>query len=265
MRPHSRYRVDSNAPRAKAVCDFCGQIWQHDSLVWQYEWNGPRLFNQRRLVCLPCNDRPQQQLRTIVLPPDPLPIMNPRPELYVTDDNPMSAIGVSANFALPQYGSRIGNLTGAGGINAAFDGRLKKPVHLSATNKGVSNSSFNNYVGINWQGNVSQLAMPSSLKPPVINHSLSAVSVYSPTDNSFATSFVVQASPVDTAAFAAWTTIASGATTGPGYSTTITITSTFTNPTNQFHRVAFLGDSVNFVSVGQILFSVAEVGGDGEH
>ena len=177
----------------------------------------------------------------------------------------MSAIGVSANFALPKFGSRIGNLTGAGGINSAFDGNLTKPAWLSACNKTVSNSSYNNYVGINWQGNVSNLSMPSSLLPPVINHSLSKVSVYAPLDNNFATSFFVQTSPVDTAAFAAWTTISSGSIGGPGTKTSITITSTYINPLNQFHRVAFLGDGVNFVSVAQVQFSVAETGGDGEH
>lgn len=263
MRPHSRYKVDSNNPRAKAVCDFCGQLWQHSDLVWQFEWAGPRLQNQRQLVCNPCNDKPQQQLRTIVLPPDPVPIQNPRPENYVLDDSPLSAIGVSANFALPQYGSRIGNLTGGGGINAAFDGNALKPAHLSACNRGVSNSSYNNYVGINWQGNVSQLSMPSSLLPPVIYHSLTSVSVYAARDNSFATDFLVQASPVDTAAFAAWTTLSSGSIGGPG--TTTTVTNFAPNPLSQFHRVAYLGDGSHFVSVAQVKFSVAETGGDGEH
>src|SRR5258708_4412440 len=109
MRPHSRYKVNSDAPRAKAVCDFCGQIWQHSDLVWQYEWAGPRLRSQRGVVWQPWNGKPQQQLGSIVLRADPVPIMKRRGGGCVTDDNPMSAIGVSANFALPQYGSRIGN------------------------------------------------------------------------------------------------------------------------------------------------------------
>lgn len=262
MRPTSRFQVNSEAPRARGVCEFCGQTWQHSKLVWQYEWVGPRLQNQRQLVCPPCNDAPQEQLRTIVLPPDPVPIMNARPENYVADDNPLSPIGVSANFNLPQYGSRIGNLTGSGGINAAFDGNTMKPAWLSATNKTISNSSFNNYIGINWRGNVTNLAMPSSLLPPILQHTLLGVNVYAPFDNNFATSFVVQGSSVDTTTFATWTTIASGSIGGPGTNTSITITSTFTNPLSQFHRVAFLGDSVNFVSVAQVQFAVAETGGN---
>lgn len=39
------------------------------------------------LVCRECLDIPQSQLRPIVLPPDPVPIFNPRPEAYTQDDN----------------------------------------------------------------------------------------------------------------------------------------------------------------------------------
>jgi hypothetical protein len=35
-------------------------------------------------VCNPCNDTPQQQLRAIVVPADPMPIMNPRVQNFVT-------------------------------------------------------------------------------------------------------------------------------------------------------------------------------------
>lgn len=267
MRPTSRFQVNSDAPRARGVCEFCGQQWQQSALVWQFEWIGPRLQNQRKLVCPPCNDVPQQQKRTIVLPPDPTPIQNARPENYVSDDNPLSAIGVSANFALPQYGSRIGNLTGAGGINAAFDGNSIKQAFQSATNVTISNSSFNNYVGINWQGAVAQLSMPSSLLPPVINHSLLSVTLNAPRDKTFldgnTTSYVVQASPVGTGAFAAWTTVASGTTAGTqGETITVPSSAISPNPTSQFHRVAFLGDAVHFVSVAQVSFAVAETGGN---
>ena len=35
-------------------------------------------MNTRVLVCRRCEDVPQEQLRTIVIPADPVPIMNPR-------------------------------------------------------------------------------------------------------------------------------------------------------------------------------------------
>lgn len=266
MRPQSRFEVNSERPRARGVCDRCGQHWQHNRLEWQFQWVGPRLQNLRILVCPECLDKPQPNIRTIVIPPDPVPVMNARPENYVQDDNPLSAIGVSARFNNPQFGNRIGSMTGAGGLNSAFDGVLNKQAWQSATNKTISDSSYNNYVGINWQGNVANTNIPSSLQYPVLKHSLLAVTIQAPRDRSFlgsvATSYVVQCSPVDTTAFSAWSTIASGTTAGiAGETISLTITSTFNNPTSQFHRVAFLGDGVNYTAVAQVQFSVAETKG----
>jgi len=269
MRPRSHYQVDPANPRAKAVCDRCGQIWQLNMLKWQYEWTGPRLQNLRIFVCPPCLDKPQPNIKTFVIPPDPIPVLNPRSEKYVLDDAPLSAQGVSANFFQPQYGNRIGSMVGAAGINAPFDGVINKQSWQSATDlTSTINSSYGSYVGINWQGNVSNLSMPSSLKPPVITHTLSSVSIYAPIDRSFlpsATTYVIQYSPVDTPAYGAWTTIASGTTAGTaGESIGVTITSTMTNSLAQFHRVAFLGDGSHYVAVAQVQFSVGEIGGQGE-
>ena len=36
-------------------------------------------------VCRDCYDIPQPQLRTIIIPPDPLPVLNARPEPYTTE------------------------------------------------------------------------------------------------------------------------------------------------------------------------------------
>lgn len=41
-----------------------------------------QLQNIRILVCSQCLDVPSIQLKTIILPPDPLPVFNPRPEQY---------------------------------------------------------------------------------------------------------------------------------------------------------------------------------------
>lgn len=43
-----------------------------------------QLQNLRLLVCDTCLDVPSLQLKTIILPPDPLPVFNPRPEAYDT-------------------------------------------------------------------------------------------------------------------------------------------------------------------------------------
>lgn len=174
--------------------------------------------------------------------------------------NPQSNAGVSANFFKPQYGNRIGNLTGGGGINAAFDGNPYKPSYLSASNT-RSNSSYNNYVGINWGGNDANLNMPSSMKYPVIRHSLQSFTAYAPLDRSFLgltpTSYVVQSSPTNVSIWGAWTTISSGTTTGDAGET---ITAECVGGDYQFHRIAILGDQLNFVSIAQVQFNVAQVG-----
>ena len=47
-------------------------------LSFQVDWRGPILQNLRILVCRSCYDKPQENLRTVVLPADPVPVMNAR-------------------------------------------------------------------------------------------------------------------------------------------------------------------------------------------
>ena len=81
-----RARVSSKNPQALAVCDRCGMWYNHVDLAWQFDWGGASLINKRILVCNPCNDIPQNQLRAIVLPADPMPIVNPRTEPYASNE-----------------------------------------------------------------------------------------------------------------------------------------------------------------------------------
>lgn len=71
--------VDTTNPEAFSQCDRCS-FWRNRSdLVWQYEWGGMQLYSKGILVCFDrCYDIPQEQLRTIILPPDPPPIVNAR-------------------------------------------------------------------------------------------------------------------------------------------------------------------------------------------
>ena len=80
--PHGRASISARSPRALGVCDRCGFLYNLNQLKWQHEWSGVKLQNLRLLVCAGCLDVPQEQLRAIVLPPDPVPVMNPRPEAY---------------------------------------------------------------------------------------------------------------------------------------------------------------------------------------
>ncbi len=83
MRPHGRAKVDSRNPRAFGICDRCGFLYNHHNLRWQFDYAGAGLINRRILVCGPCEDVPQAQLRNIILPADPTPIMNARIQNYV--------------------------------------------------------------------------------------------------------------------------------------------------------------------------------------
>lgn len=78
-----RGKVSARSPRALAVCDRCGFTYNLCDLQWQYQWSGVKLQNLRLLVCTTdCLDKPQPQLKSIVIPADPTPVLNPRPEQY---------------------------------------------------------------------------------------------------------------------------------------------------------------------------------------
>ena len=79
-----RARTSATNPQAHAICDRCGFRYNHVSLRWQYDWRGTSEQNIRILVCNTCYDTPQQQLRAIVIPADPIPIQNPRTQDFVT-------------------------------------------------------------------------------------------------------------------------------------------------------------------------------------
>lgn len=79
-----RARTNSRNPESHAICDRCGARYNHCDLQWQYDWAGAGLINKRILVCQSCLDVAQDQLRVIILPADPVPIFNPRPQNFVT-------------------------------------------------------------------------------------------------------------------------------------------------------------------------------------
>jgi hypothetical protein len=77
-----RARVSSRSPQAAGQCDRCGFVYSHSTLRWQYDFAGASLINKRILVCRACEDTPQNQLRSIIIPADPVPIQNPRVPNY---------------------------------------------------------------------------------------------------------------------------------------------------------------------------------------
>jgi len=68
------------------VCDRCGFWYLLDDLHYQMEWRGPRLMNIRLRVCQKCYDVPFIFNRPLVIPPDPVPRYDPRPENFTQAD-----------------------------------------------------------------------------------------------------------------------------------------------------------------------------------
>lgn len=56
------------------------------------DWRGATMQNIRILVCKTCYDKPQEQLRAIVVPADPTPIVQARTENYVADESNVRVI-----------------------------------------------------------------------------------------------------------------------------------------------------------------------------
>lgn len=86
-----RFKGRSNpqpyASRARGVCDRCQFVWDHFKLQWEMEYRGNSLMRTGFLVCPPCLDVPYQGRRPVLLPADPVPILNPRTEPLLQEEN----------------------------------------------------------------------------------------------------------------------------------------------------------------------------------
>lgn len=81
------FEVDPDNPRAEGICDRCGMRWNLDRLQWQYSYQGAfSPMNTRYLVCPNHVDPLNPQDQAYILPPDPLPVFNARPEPYTLDE-----------------------------------------------------------------------------------------------------------------------------------------------------------------------------------
>lgn len=87
MRRHPRRAaVDPTSPRGWGTDEKSGFIGNLENMQWQFQWRGTQLVNTR-ILCYPdMLDVPQRQLGTIIIPPDPPPLMNARPEQYAIDE-----------------------------------------------------------------------------------------------------------------------------------------------------------------------------------
>lgn len=256
-------------------------MYNHDQLQWQWDWQqGPRLFNLRILVCPTCLDKPQESGRTIVLPPDPVPIRNPRPENYALADNPVSPLGWSPqdNFLISPStaGANIGNLINNGGVDAAFNivGQSSafnstsvvaefSPNTVGVVNKrmtycaalSVSNSSFN-WVGKNWNAVPSGVTSITASTVTALAHVVSGFAAYAPSDQAFlrtgSAGWVFEGSNDGSN----WTTISSGATAGTAGEV---LTATTTSAASYgYHRFAIVGDGASAVGIAGLSIAISD-------
>lgn len=108
-RPQSKFvRVNPNYPEGAGQCDRCGHWYNLRDLVYQMEWAGTHLYNTRILVCTTgnmCYDKPQEQFRTIILPPDPPALLNARIPDFAYEEQ---------TARITQYGDEFGPPWAAG-------------------------------------------------------------------------------------------------------------------------------------------------------
>jgi hypothetical protein len=99
-------------------------------LSFQFDWRGAMLQNLYILVCDSCLDIPQEQLRAITLPADPVPIVYARPELYSADS--IDYIGIYPSTPDPQTGIPVVNQNVLGTDNTN-DALMIQPLGPNAT------------------------------------------------------------------------------------------------------------------------------------
>lgn len=277
MRPHGRAKISRSKPQAQACCDRCGFRYAHTDLHWQFDWTGPRLQNLYLLVCQSCLDKPQENIRTIVLPPDPRPIANPRAEAFVSDNNPISPLGWDAANLFPQppspYGdfasadflptdfllgpspANFGSLTGHGGPDAAFFGGPDKMFIQSATLTPSSSFAGTNVIVKNWSASPGPV-LPASLAPIQQSYVINQAIVFAPVDAPFLGSGLPTTIELDGSNDSGtWTALATVSTIG-AKGENVTLTSSGIVP-YAFHRIQVAGDGVSPVAIAKIDFYVA--------
>lgn len=70
--------VDPSSPDALGICDYTGFVHKRSDLVKQMEWRGNAIVWTGFYVGRDYVDVPNEQLRPPILPPDPVPVREPR-------------------------------------------------------------------------------------------------------------------------------------------------------------------------------------------
>ncbi len=72
-------RVSASDPQAFGICDCCGWLYSLKDLRYQYQFAGQQVINLHYRVCKPCYDIPSHRNNPYAIPPDPVPVADPRP------------------------------------------------------------------------------------------------------------------------------------------------------------------------------------------
>jgi hypothetical protein len=79
MRPHGKHvSIDEDNPDALGICDYTGFVHNRRDLVQQMDWRGNAIVWTGLFVGRQYADKPNEQLRPPILPPDPVPVRFPR-------------------------------------------------------------------------------------------------------------------------------------------------------------------------------------------
>lgn len=95
-----RATIDPTAPEAFGICQRCGNLWNLRELCYQFQWMGPELQNKNIRVCPDCMDIPSEFLRTLILPPDPEPVLNALPMNFILAEQSYRWLGTENGYIL---------------------------------------------------------------------------------------------------------------------------------------------------------------------
>lgn len=113
-----RARTSSSSPQAHAICDRCAFRYNHYELRWQMDYAGASIVNKRILVCERCYDDLNPQMQSIIIPADPVPVMNPRVEPFQWDQvdrrqlSGFNAIDPATGIPVQQGDTRVTTIDG---------------------------------------------------------------------------------------------------------------------------------------------------------
>jgi hypothetical protein len=112
-RPHGKHVViNQDNPEGLGICDKTGFVFPHTDLVKQMEWRGNAIVWTGFYVGRPYADKPNEQLRPPILPPDPVPLRNPRVKQPTSGTWSRGQNGTWGNVPFPVWSAWSGSQDG---------------------------------------------------------------------------------------------------------------------------------------------------------